>query len=175
MHNTRKAPLADMNRSAKLSQAAAKPMHVSSALGLSGLACMLGGFLMAPTFVATAIESHQIENRGAVTAGQVIGHHSWQKRDNRYYSASVEYKVNGRTFTVGIQGSGANAQRLPLGAAVDVRYLPDRPYLAEAHTADASTNRPTLRHIMYASAVPVLLLLAAYLTRRKKQPAPPHS
>lgn len=106
-----------------------------------------------------------------MTAGKVTSHSSRKRRDNHYYAASIEYEVGGRVFTVGIQGTGANALTLPLGAEVEVRYVPDRPSLAEARTAGASTPRPSLQQVMYASTVPVLLLLAAYLTRRRKPPA----
>jgi hypothetical protein len=150
-----------------LHQPLKKQLPISTLLGLLGSFFLLACLLWMPSFLASALEDHELKHYAVAATGKVVGHRSWVRRDTNYYSASVEYAVEGKSFIVVVQGVGASEQRLPLGTTIEVRHLVNRPNVAEASATDASTFRPSLLLVACICGIPVLLLLGAYLSRQK--------
>ncbi|WP_417903611.1 DUF3592 domain-containing protein [Caldimonas brevitalea] len=82
--------------------------------------------------------------------------------------ATVAFTVGGKQYINVVEGAGALPDRLPLGTAVDVLYLPNDPSVSRAATSDAETSRITAPELAGLWLLSVLLVLATFFVYRPR-------
>lgn len=131
---------------------------------------LFASLLWSPVFVADAIEQSRLAELGVDTQGKVASHGRGRRRNADYFWATIEYEVNSEKLSIPIQGDGAAVDRLPLGAVVKVRYLPNKPRVSRVKVEGASSNSgPGWTGLLVLWGLTLFGALGAYIESRRKR------
>lgn len=157
-----------VRRSSKSPREYPKTWGLFTFIWVSGL---FASMLWSPVFISDAVEQASLAENGKVAVGGVHGHSKGRRRNADYYTATVAYEVNSRIFYIQVQGDGASVERLPLGTAVNVLYLPTKPGFARLDLPDAASSRgPGWVGLGVLWSLTLAGMLGALATRRRQRP-----
>jgi hypothetical protein len=136
---------------------------------LAAAACVALAAVQTPIALQDMEEDAALDADGQVTEGRVTAHRPSEGAYQHRSAATAVFHVHGRPYEASLEGEGAAAQRLPVGASVEVTYLPGTPEVSRASAPDAQTNRLTLAQLGALWVLAVALCAAAWFQYRRGQ------
>ncbi|WP_298924849.1 DUF3592 domain-containing protein [uncultured Ramlibacter sp.] len=136
---------------------------------LAAAACVALAVLQTPIALQDMQEDASLDADGQVTKGRVTAHRPDEGAYLHRSAATVVFHVHGRPYEASLEGEGATPERLPVGASVDVAYLPATPEVSRASAPDAQTSRLTLMQLGALWVLAVALCAAAWFQYRRSQ------
>lgn len=134
---------------------------------LAAAACVALAAFQTPIALQDIEEDAALDANGQATKGRLTVHRPSEEAYVHRSAATVVFLVHGRPYATSLQGEGAVPGRLPVGAEVDVTYLPGTPDVARAMAPDAQTSRFTFLQLAALWLLAAALSAAAWFQSRR--------
>lgn len=106
---------------------------------LVAVASLLISLIQTPIAILHAKQLEALRLQGEIVQGKVISHENQTGKYASDSTATIGYELKGQQYQIQAKGRGAHEDRLPKHTLVNVKYLPDMPYIALVKLADAET------------------------------------